>query len=135
VKYFLLDTGIAGDYINGRNQVRQRTKDEIARGARVGICVPVLAELYYGAEGSRDPRRTMQLLQRALPTWRVWPLTNGAAAEFGRIRAELDRIGRPMQPIDVMIAAIAFSLGNCTVVTTDSDLSAVPGLAVENWAA
>lgn len=97
--------------------------------------MPVLAELYYGAENSRDPRRTMQLLHRALPNWRVWPLTNGAAAEFGRLRAELDRIGRPMQQIDIMIAAIAFSIGNCTVVTTDSDLSAVPGLAVENWAA
>lgn len=134
MKRFLLDTGIAGDYINGRNQVRQRAKDEIARGSRVGICVPVLAELYYGAEWSRDPRRTMRLLLRALPTWRVWPLTNGAAAEYGRLRAELDRIGRPMQQIDVLIAAVAFALGNCTVVTSDSDLSAVPGLVVENWA-
>jgi len=40
-----------------------------------------------------------------------------------------------MQVIDMMIAAIALSLGNCTVVTTDSDLSAVPGLSVENWEA
>ena len=33
------------------------------------------------------------------------------------------------------IAAIALSLGNCGVVTGVSDLAAVPGLAVENWAA
>jgi hypothetical protein len=33
-----------------------------------------------------------------------------------------------------MIAAIAFSLGNCTVVSSDTDLTAVPGLAVVNWA-
>jgi tRNA(fMet)-specific endonuclease VapC len=32
-----------------------------------------------------------------------------------------------------MIAAIALSLGNCTVVTNDADLTAVPGLEVENW--
>ena len=31
-------------------------------------------------------------------------------------------------------AAIALSLGNCTVVSADGDLVAVPGLAVENWA-
>jgi predicted nucleic acid-binding protein len=36
---------------------------------------------------------------------------------------------------DMMIAAIALALGNCTVVTMDTDLSAVPGLTVENWAA
>jgi tRNA(fMet)-specific endonuclease VapC len=40
-----------------------------------------------------------------------------------------------MQQIDMQIAAIAFSLGNCTVVSTDSDLADVPGLKVENWAA
>jgi tRNA(fMet)-specific endonuclease VapC len=42
----------------------------------------------------------------------VWPYTNQAAAEFGRVFAELRRIGRLMQQIDIMTAAIAFSLGN-----------------------
>jgi hypothetical protein len=34
----------------------------------------------------------------------------------------------------MMIAAIAFAPGNCTVVTGDSDLVAVHGLTVEDWA-
>ena len=34
----------------------------------------------------------------------------------------------------MQLAAIAFALGNCTVVTKDGDLSAVPGLQLENWA-
>jgi tRNA(fMet)-specific endonuclease VapC len=38
-----------------------------------------------------------------------------------------------MQQIDIMVAAIALSLGNCTVVSNDTDLAAVPGLTVENW--
>jgi tRNA(fMet)-specific endonuclease VapC len=36
--------------------------------------------------------------------------------------------------MEMQIAAIAVSLGNYTVVTTDTDLSDVPGLSVENWA-
>ncbi|MGO9462980.1 MAG: type II toxin-antitoxin system VapC family toxin [Isosphaeraceae bacterium] len=36
--------------------------------------------------------------------------------------------------IDMQLAAIAFALGNCSVVTKDGDLSAVPGLQLENWA-
>jgi tRNA(fMet)-specific endonuclease VapC len=36
--------------------------------------------------------------------------------------------------MDMLIAAIALSLGNTTVVSSDSDLTAVPGLKVENWA-
>jgi len=57
------------------------------------------------------------------------------AEEYGRLAAELRRIGRLMQQIDIMIAAVAFSLGGCSVVSDDSDLAAVPGLTVENWAA
>ena len=38
-----------------------------------------------------------------------------------------------MPRIDIQIAAIALSLGNCTVVSKDSDLAEVPGLFVENW--
>ena len=64
----------------------------------------------------------------------IWPFTESAAEEFGRLAAHLKRTGRAMQQIDIMIAAIALSLGNTTVVTMDSDLAAVPGLNVENWA-
>jgi predicted nucleic acid-binding protein len=47
----------------------------------------------------------------------------------GRVDAERHKGNR----IDIMIAAIAFSLGNCVVVTDDTDLAAVPGLPVESW--
>ena len=39
-----------------------------------------------------------------------------------------------MQQIDIMVAAIAFRFGDCTVVSKDTDLAAIPGLKVENWA-
>jgi tRNA(fMet)-specific endonuclease VapC len=63
-----------------------------------------------------------------------WPYDKAAAYEYGRIFAELKKRGRIIQQIDMQIAAIALSLGNCTVVSSDSDLTAVPGLTVENWA-
>jgi tRNA(fMet)-specific endonuclease VapC len=40
-----------------------------------------------------------------------------------------------MQVVDIMLATIALSLGDCTVVTRHTDLLAVPGLTVENWEA
>ena len=131
---YLLDTGIAQDFINYRRGVRERVDDERHLGHRIGICVPVLGELWAGIEGSSSRDRNEIRLRRALSRLVVWPYTNEAAACFGRIFAELRRIGRPMQQIDIQIAAIALSLGNCTVVSVDSDLAAVPGLTVENWA-
>lgn len=73
-------------------------------------------------------------MKHALARLRLWPFDRKAAEEYGRIFVELKRIGRPIQQIDIQIAAIALSLANCTVVSVDSDLSAVPGLTVENWA-
>lgn len=95
--------------------------------------MPVLAELYYGVEFSATRDKNLQRLRQALAGLTVWPFDEKAAAEFGRLRAELRRRGRPMQVIDIMIAAVALSLGNTTVVSSDSYLSAVPGLTVENW--
>jgi tRNA(fMet)-specific endonuclease VapC len=76
----------------------------------------------------------MRLLQASLSALRLWPFDESAAFVYGRVYAELLNVGRPRQVIDVMIAAIALSLGNCVVVTKDSDLADVPGLTVENWA-
>jgi tRNA(fMet)-specific endonuclease VapC len=134
MRRFLLDTGIAGDFINRRRGIFERAHHEVSRGNPVGIGVSVLAELVYGVEQSVSRDRNMQRLMKALATWKVWPFDNKAAFEYGRIAAELRRIGRPMQQVDIQTAAIAFALGNCTVVSGDSDLKAIPGLSVEDWA-
>jgi tRNA(fMet)-specific endonuclease VapC len=132
---YLLDTGIAQDFVNSRRGVRERADAVRHAGHRVGICVPVLGELWSGVEGSVSRDRNEQRLRLGLSRLIVWPYTPESAAEFGRIFAELRRLGRPMQQIDIMIAAIARMLGNCVVVSSDGDLAAVPGITVENWAA
>jgi tRNA(fMet)-specific endonuclease VapC len=97
--------------------------------------LPVLAELAFGVEWRKTRTRNLQRLQQARAAWKFWPATEGTALEYGRLAAELRRIGRAIQQNDIMIAAIAMEMGNCTVVSMDTDLTAVPGLIVENWAA
>jgi tRNA(fMet)-specific endonuclease VapC len=133
MRRFLLDTGIASDYTNRRLGVFERASQETTRGNKIGIGIPVLAELHFGIELSTSRERNHQKLRQALTTLTVWPFTEEAAEEYGRLAAELRRIGRPMQQVDIMIAAIARTLGDCVVVSKDSDLVAVPGLNVENW--
>jgi tRNA(fMet)-specific endonuclease VapC len=134
MRRFLLDTGPAQDFNNDRNGIRQRVDSERRRGNRVGIGTPVLGELWAGLGGSESRERNLHRLNFGLSRLIVWPYEEAAAEEFGRIFNELKRIGRPMQQVDIQIAAIAFSLGNCTVISGDSDLKAVPGLSVEDWA-
>jgi len=132
---FLLDTGAAQDFVNNRHNVVSRVDAERRRGNRIGICVPVLGELWSGVEGSATRERNLRRLRNALTRLVVWPYDNAAAEIFGRLFIQLRRIGRPMQQIDVQAAAIAFALGDTTVVTVDSDLFDIPDLQVENWSA
>jgi len=133
MKRYLLDTGIAGLFINDRKGIRERAKSESTRGNVVRIGLPVLAELQFGAKNSKDPEGSLKRINRALPLLRIWPMTFESAACFGQISADMKRLGCLIGQIDRLIAGIAFSLSNCTVVSADTDMSRVPGLSVENW--
>jgi tRNA(fMet)-specific endonuclease VapC len=131
---YLLDTGPAQDYQSNRGDVRERVIALRKQGDRVGICVPVLGELWSGVQGSASKERNLRSLLRAVSRLVVWPYTEQAAEEYGRIYAELRRSGRMIQQIDIQIGAIARTLPNCVIVSKDSDLTAIPGAKVENWA-
>jgi tRNA(fMet)-specific endonuclease VapC len=120
-------------HLDRKRGVFERAVAEVARGNRVGIAAPVLAELACRAEGSPQRERNLLRLRQALDARKLWLVDTAAAFEYGGLAFELKTIGRPMGQNDIMIAAIALSLGNTTVVTMDTDLAAIPGLTVENW--
>src|SRR5688500_9575170 len=106
MRRYLLDTGIAQDFSHRRRGVHHRAGGERRQGNRIGICVPVLGELWSGIEGSASPELNRRRLLHGLSRLVVWPYTIAAAKEYGRLFAELRRLGRPMQQIDIQIAAI-----------------------------
>jgi tRNA(fMet)-specific endonuclease VapC len=61
MRRFLLDSGIASDYINRRHGVFDRARVEVAKGNPIGVGVPVLAELVAGIEHSQTRDRTRSL--------------------------------------------------------------------------
>jgi tRNA(fMet)-specific endonuclease VapC len=131
---YLLDTGPAFDFLFRRRGIDLRAEDVRRAGAKVGICMPVLAEIAAGLEASDSREASWEIARQRLGKLVCWPFDSAAAYEYGRVFADLKRRGRPMQQVDMMLAAIARTLGHCVVVSGDSDLTAVPGLTVENWA-
>src|SRR6266853_2360238 len=77
------------------------------------LCMPVFAELRYGVERLDVSRRKDRLrawvdrLETEVYPGRILGLDLIATHEFGRLSAQRERIGRRMQPIDALIAAIA----------------------------
>lgn len=57
------------------------------------------------------------------------------AQVYGRIRAHLRRAGRPIGPLDLLIAAHALYLGSVLVTNNVDEFARVPHLNIENWAA
>ena len=133
MRRFIFDTGNAGLYLARQRGVFERAAVEVAASNRVGVAGTLVGELAFRAEGSPKREQNLLRLREALDVWKVW-LADIAEFKSGRIAFELKIIGRPIGHNDITIAASAFSLGNTTVVTMDSDLSAVPGLNVEIWA-
>ncbi len=134
MKKYMLDTNALGDLLNRRKGVNVRAKAARDAGHKLGTCGPAVGEFLYGLELSASREENLRRARPFIKGLVFWPFTPDAAAEFGRLHAALRKAGRQIQIPDIQIAAIALTTGNCTVVTTDSDLSAVPGLSVENWA-
>jgi len=109
---YLLDTNAMSDSINKRRGVDVKVQEARRRGIVIGTCEPVVGELFYGAENSATRDANLNQLRVGLLGVKVWPFDRRAAEEFGRLRAELRRNGRPMGIIDIQLAAVALTLGN-----------------------
>ena len=99
----------------------------------IGISVMTLAELEYGASKSTQPRRNLEALEQFIVPLEVAMFDRQAAVAYGRIRAALEKKGRPIEAMDLLIAAQALSLGVRLVTNNEREFRRVPGLRVENW--
>lgn len=134
MRRYLLDTNALSDYIFRWRGVYEKAREARNRGMKLGTCHPVIAELLAGIEYSSTRDSNLVIVNKTLRSIRIWPFGLDEAREYGRLYAEMRRSGITIQPVDLMAAATALILGNCTVVSSDSDLKRVPGLSVENWA-
>ena len=61
------------------------------------------------------------------------PFDDDAALIFGEVRAQLARIGRPIGPYDLQIAAIVLQHKLTLVTHNMAEFSRVPDLSCEDW--
>jgi len=100
----------------------------------LGISVITLAELEYGASKSSEPDRNREALEQFVSPLEIAVLDRLATSVYGRIRALLEKRGRPIVSVDLLIAAHALSLNVRLVTNNMREFKRVPGLRVENWA-
>jgi tRNA(fMet)-specific endonuclease VapC len=129
----MLDTNACITAINRSNhRVIERILDQHSED--IVTSVVCAAELRFGAEKSVKREEALDKLQLFLSSIRAIPLDLPMLEYYGRLRAELSRKGRPIGPLDTLIAAHALSLGLTLVTSNTKEFRRVRGLHVEDWA-
>ena len=87
--------------------------------AEICISSVTYAELVHGVEKSQAVEKNRLALALLLANIEILDFDAAAAESYGKIRADLEKKGTPIGPLDMMIAGHAMSL-NYTVVTNNT---------------
>ncbi len=91
-------------------------------------------ELVYGAHRSKRPEHFMNRLKELLlPNLRVLAFNRKAAEVYGKVRAELEKTGRPVAEPDLRIASICLCQDASLATGNIRHFKKIPGLKSEDW--
>jgi len=129
---WLLDTNVCIAVIRRRPESALRRLRGKQVG-QVGLSTITLAELEFGAAKSQQPAKARAALREFLLPLEVVTFDEAAADAYGTVRAAMEKKGRPIGPLDTLIAAHALALGTVLVTSNTREFRRVPGLSVEDW--
>ena len=128
---FLLDTNVISELVR---HPKGRVSEHIRETGEGNICTSIIvaAELRFGAVRRGSARLSAQL-DAVLGTIAVLAFETPADVVYGELRANLERIGRPIGANDLLIAAQTLALGHTLVTDNVAEFAQVPRLSLENW--
>lgn len=128
---YMLDTDICIYVIKNRPAGLRDRFDQQAD--EICISTITLGELHFGAEKSARQHQNRIVVEEFAARLAVLPFSASAAIHYGKLRADLERVGRPAGVHDMLIGAHARSEGLTVVTNNRREFDRMPGLSVENW--
>lgn len=129
---YMLDTNIC-IYIIRKNP--KKVLDRLRKTQISDVCISsiTLSELEYGVQKSICKEQNKIALAKFAAPLEVVPYDDLAAGEYGEIRADLEKGGKPLGSLDALIAAHARALSLTLVTNNEREFNRVPDLNVKNW--
>lgn len=128
---YVLDTNSVVFFFKGEGRVGEKL---LARKpVEVALPAIVLYELEVGVLRSKAPARRRQQLDTLLAATRVIPFGPAEARAAAQIRADLERSGEGIGPLDTLIAATALASRGTLVTHNTREFRRVRRLSVEDW--
>ena len=124
----MLDTNAVSAFLKQRSS----RLDAWVREQRCCLSSIVVAEIRYGLEKQPAATRLQEIAEATFDTLEILPWTEACARVYGRLRAHLERHGKPLAALDLLIASHALSEG-CVLVSADQAFAHVEELTLEAW--
>jgi len=125
----LLDATVVVDHLRGASP---RLHERLQETATLYLPVTALGELLYGAYKSEFTDKSLRQIEDFIRLCAILAPNERTAHFYGRIHADLARIGKPIPQNDLWIAALAHE-HNLPLATRDQHFSAVTGLTLLEW--
>ncbi|MGC4007243.1 MAG: type II toxin-antitoxin system VapC family toxin [Pirellulales bacterium] len=125
---YILDTNVVIALMESDASVLRRIKEP----GSAFFSVVVLGELTYGARNSSQVERNLLRIHDLLRGMTLLACDDSTAEQYGIVKAELKRLGKPIPENDIRIAAQCRQY-DFTLVTRDAHFTAIDGLRIENW--
>lgn len=127
---YMLDTNSVSNLLREHPVVVRR----VIAAPMASLCLSAVteAELRYGLAKRPEATRLHRVVGELLLRLDVLPWDSEVASTYGALRAGMERQGKVLAPLDLMIAAHAIATG-CTLVSNDQAFAHLPDLDLEDW--
>lgn len=125
-KTYSLDTNIVIDLFRNKSE----TIDKLTQVGILNISAIVLGELTYGAENSTNRTKHLKQISEFSKSCVILPITKATSSIYGKIKAQLKTIGKPIPENDIWIAANAIE-HNTILLSNDKHLILIKDLLTE----
>ena len=130
MKRYMLDTNMVSHLIREHPVVVRR----IVSVPITSLCISAITEgeLLFGLAKRLDAKRLHLAVREFLRRVDVLPWDSAIAEHYGTVRADMERQGKILGPLDLLIAAHALGAG-AVLVTNDRAFAQSSDLQVEDW--
>ena len=129
--HFLIDTNILIYRLKNLGNVNDnflKYKDE-----QMSVSVVSYGELIFGAMKSKSVEKNLETVKNIKSIFPLIDITSDIMEIFGEIKAYIQKIGKPVDDMDLLISATAISKGMTLVTHNTTHFENIPNLKLEDW--
>lgn len=129
---YFLDANICIYFLNGAYQKIKENLEKISPD-NVKIASIVKAELFFGAEKSKNRTENLIKVKRFVAPFQIIPFDDKCVINYAQIRLSLEKRGEPVGPNDLVLAAMVMANDGVLITNNTREFKKIRHLRIDNW--